>query len=93
MAERVSLAQYRAGTATYLAVVTAQTLSLSNQRSAVQLLGRQLAASAALVKALGGGWNAAELTGPPPSPRRAAGASCHSPARPITSSPRSTRRS
>ncbi|MFA5914719.1 MAG: efflux transporter outer membrane subunit [Burkholderiales bacterium] len=63
VAERASLAQYRAGTATYLAVVTSQTLLLSNQRSAVQLLGRQLAASAALVKALGGGWNAAELAG------------------------------
>ena len=60
-AERVSLAQYRAGTATYLAVVTAQTLTLANERSALQLLGRQLAASAALVTALGGGWNAAEL--------------------------------
>ena len=63
LAERASLAQYRAGTATYLAVVTSQTLLLSNQRSAVQLLGRQLVASAALVKALGGGWNAAELAG------------------------------
>jgi NodT family efflux transporter outer membrane factor (OMF) lipoprotein len=63
VAERASLAQYRAGTATYLAVVTSQTLLLSNQRSAVQLLGRQLVASAALVKALGGGWNAAELAG------------------------------
>ena len=63
LAERASLAQYRAGTATYLAVVTSQTLLLSNQRSAVQLLGRQLVASAALVKAIGGGWNAAELAG------------------------------
>lgn len=61
IAERASLAQYRAGTASYLAVVTSQTLLLANQRSAVQLFGRQLIASAALVKALGGGWNAAEL--------------------------------
>jgi NodT family efflux transporter outer membrane factor (OMF) lipoprotein len=55
-AERVSLAQYRAGTATYTAVVTAQALSLGNQRSALQLQGRQLIATAALVTALGGGW-------------------------------------
>jgi len=57
-AERLALSQYRAGTATYLAVVTAQTLSLANQRAAVQLRGRQLAASVALVTATGGGWNA-----------------------------------
>ncbi len=64
IAERASLAQYRAGTATYLAVVTSQTLALSNERNAVQLLGRQLAASAALVKAIGGGWKADALAGP-----------------------------
>ena len=68
VAARASLAQYRAGTATYIAVVTSQTMLLSNQRSAVQLLGRQLAASAALVKALGGGWNTAELAGVAASP-------------------------
>jgi len=60
VAARASLAQYRAGTATYLAVVTSQSALLTNQRTAVQLLGRQLAASAALVKALGGSWDAAE---------------------------------
>ncbi|MCJ0761924.1 efflux transporter outer membrane subunit [Variovorax terrae] len=57
LAERLTLSQYRAGTTSYLAVVTAQTLSLSNQRTAVQLQGRQLAASVALVTALGGGWH------------------------------------
>ena len=56
-AEQLALVQYRAGTATYLAVVTAQTLALSNQRSAAQLLGRRLAASVALVAATGGGWH------------------------------------
>jgi NodT family efflux transporter outer membrane factor (OMF) lipoprotein len=63
LAARASLAQYRAGTANYLAVVTSQTLLLANERSAVQLQGRQLAASASLVKALGGGWNVAALAG------------------------------
>jgi NodT family efflux transporter outer membrane factor (OMF) lipoprotein len=56
LAERLALSQYRAGTASYLAVVTAQTLSLTNQRTAVQLQGRQFAASVALITALGGGW-------------------------------------
>lgn len=57
LAERLVLSQYRAGTISYLAVVTAQTLSLSSQRTAAQLQGRQLAASVALITALGGGWH------------------------------------
>lgn len=70
VAARASLAQYRAGTATYLAVVTSQSALLTNQRTAVQLHGRQLVTNVALVKALGGGWNAAELadTAAPVSP-------------------------
>ena len=56
LAERLALSQYRAGTATYLGVITAQTLSLTNQRTAVQLRGRQLAASVSLITATGGGW-------------------------------------
>jgi outer membrane protein TolC len=59
LAERLALAQYRGGTATYLAVVTAQTLSLNNQRTAVQLRSRQLGTSVTLIGALGGGWQAA----------------------------------
>lgn len=60
LAERLALSQYRAGTATYLSVVTAQQLSLTNQRTAAQVLGRQLAASVALIAATGGGWTAAQ---------------------------------
>ncbi len=55
--ERILLAQYRAGTASYQAVITAQTLALNNERTALQLQGRQMASSVALVKALGGGWS------------------------------------
>ncbi|MDB5989886.1 MAG: transporter [Herbaspirillum sp.] len=57
LAERLALSQYRAGTATYLAVVTTQAASLAAQRTGVQLLGRQLLASVALIKAVGGGWH------------------------------------
>ena len=57
-AEQLALNQYRAGTASYLSVVTAQTLSLTNQRTAVQLRGRLLAAGISLVAATGGGWSA-----------------------------------
>lgn len=55
-AEHSALSQYQAGAATYLNVVTAQALVLNNERTAVQLRGRRLLASAALIKALGGGW-------------------------------------
>ena len=51
LAERLALSQYQAGTVTYLSVVTTQATSLTNQRSAVTLLGRQLVASVALIKA------------------------------------------
>lgn len=60
-AERVSLAQFRAGTTTYLAVITAQTLALNNERTSLQLQAREFAANVALVKAVGGGWDAGQL--------------------------------
>ena len=58
LAERSALAQYRAGSGSYLSVITAQTLALTGQRTTAQLLGRQLAASVGLVTAIGGGWSA-----------------------------------
>ncbi len=58
---RVVLSQYRAGTANYTTVVTTQALALTAERSALQLEGRQYAASVALVKALGGGWGTGQL--------------------------------
>jgi len=57
-AQESTLAQYRAGTTSYLNVVTTQTTLLNNQRTAVQLRGRLLAASISLVAATGGGWSA-----------------------------------
>jgi NodT family efflux transporter outer membrane factor (OMF) lipoprotein len=52
----ITLNQYQAGTVSYLNVVTAQTAQLSAERTAVQLLGRQLTASVTLLKAAGGDW-------------------------------------
>jgi NodT family efflux transporter outer membrane factor (OMF) lipoprotein len=57
----ITLNQYRAGTANYLAVVVAQAIALANERTALAILSRRLSASVALIKALGGGWNAAAL--------------------------------
>ena len=60
----ITLNQYRAGTANYLAVVVAQAVALSNERTALTILARRLTASVTLIKALGGGWDTAQL---PPS--------------------------
>ena len=59
-AEQSALAQYRAGTVSYLNVVTTQTTLLDNQRTLVQLRGRLMAASISLVSATGGGWSASD---------------------------------
>ena len=54
----VVMNQYQAGIVSYLNVLVAQTIALSNQRTAVDILGRRLNTSVLLVKALGGGWKA-----------------------------------
>jgi outer membrane protein, multidrug efflux system len=53
--------RYKGGLVSYLDVVTAQQILLSNQRLAVQLEGQRLTTSVLLVKALGGGWDASSL--------------------------------
>jgi NodT family efflux transporter outer membrane factor (OMF) lipoprotein len=58
----LTLNQYKAGTVSYINVVTVQTAQLNNERAAVGILGRRLVAAVGLVKALGGGWNASALT-------------------------------
>jgi outer membrane protein TolC len=60
----LTLNQYKAGTVSYLAVVIVQTQAFSEERSALNLRSRQLAASVNLVKALGGGWNVSALAAP-----------------------------
>jgi NodT family efflux transporter outer membrane factor (OMF) lipoprotein len=57
----ISSAQYRAGTTSYLTVITSQATLLGSQRSAIQLLSRRLTASVLLVEALGGGWDSTRL--------------------------------
>jgi len=53
----ILLAQYRAGTTPYTTIITAQALALTADRAVLQVQGRQFAASVALIKALGGGWD------------------------------------
>jgi len=57
----ISTAQYKAGTATYLQVITAQTFALQNERTAVDVLTRRLNSSVLLIEAMGGGWDASLL--------------------------------
>jgi NodT family efflux transporter outer membrane factor (OMF) lipoprotein len=53
--------RYENGAITYLSVVVTQAIVLSDQRTAVGIERRRMAASVALVKALGGGWTTVEL--------------------------------
>jgi len=53
--------QYKAGTVSYLNVMTAQAAALTNEKAAVAVLGERLSYSVQLVKALGGGWDDGSL--------------------------------
>jgi NodT family efflux transporter outer membrane factor (OMF) lipoprotein len=48
--------QYKAGTVSYLDVVLVQATQFNEDRQTVQLVGRRLAATVALIRALGGSW-------------------------------------
>jgi NodT family efflux transporter outer membrane factor (OMF) lipoprotein len=53
--------QYRAGIVNFLEVVVVQTSALANERAALAIQGRRLAATVQLVRALGGGFEAGAL--------------------------------
>jgi NodT family efflux transporter outer membrane factor (OMF) lipoprotein len=53
--------RYRAGTDSYLNVITTQTILLNDQQNAVTILQRRMIAAVDLIKALGGGWDVALL--------------------------------
>ena len=52
----LSSKRYKGGVTTYLEVLTAQTIQLSNERAQADVATRRLLASVQLIKALGGGW-------------------------------------
>ena len=52
----LAMTRYQAGVTTYLEVITAQSVALANQITAVDILARRMTASVQLIKALGGGW-------------------------------------
>jgi len=57
----VSTAQYKEGTVAYLQVITVQTIALADEKTAVDLKTRRMAASVLLIQALGGGWDSSKL--------------------------------
>ena len=57
----LSMNRYKGGVVSYLEVTITQSAALTNRRTAVDILGRQMVASVLLVKALGGGWDNANL--------------------------------
>jgi len=61
--------RYVGGVTTYLDVITAQSTLLVNERLATQLLGQQMVTEVALIKALGGGWDASQIQNQQVHPR------------------------
>jgi NodT family efflux transporter outer membrane factor (OMF) lipoprotein len=53
--------RYAGGVTSYLEVTTAQSAALSDEVTAVSILGRRMVDAVTLVQALGGGWNSSEL--------------------------------
>lgn len=53
----LSNTRYKGGVANYLEVTTAESAALADERTAVDIATRRMAASVLLIKALGGGWN------------------------------------
>ena len=57
----VTTNQYKAGIVSYINVVNVQTIALTNERTALNILGNRLTAAVLLVKAVGGGWDSSRL--------------------------------
>jgi NodT family efflux transporter outer membrane factor (OMF) lipoprotein len=62
-AARIINNQYLAGTVAYTSVIVADQTALADAETAVNIRQSRLVASAALIQALGGGWNATQLPG------------------------------
>ncbi len=53
--------RYKAGTDSFLNVITTQIIALNDQQTAITILQRRMVAAVDLIKALGGGWDASTL--------------------------------
>jgi outer membrane protein TolC len=61
---QLSTNRYEGGADSYLLVLTAQTIAIANERVEVDIMRRRMDASVLLIKALGGGWEVADLPKP-----------------------------
>ncbi len=57
----LSITRYNGGVTSYLEVTVAQSAALSDEVTAVNILGRRMVAAVQLVQALGGGWDSSSL--------------------------------
>ena len=57
----LSVTRYEGGVTSYLEVITAQNAALSDEVTAVNILGRRMASAVQLIQALGGGWDRSNL--------------------------------
>lgn len=57
----LSNSRYQGGVTSYLEVITAQNAALSDELTAVNILGRRMASAVLLIQAIGGGWDRANL--------------------------------
>ncbi len=57
----LSTTRYKGGVTSYLEVITAQSAALSDEVTAVNILGRRMASTVLLIQALGGGWDRSSL--------------------------------
>jgi NodT family efflux transporter outer membrane factor (OMF) lipoprotein len=60
----LSVIRYNGGVTSYLEVITAQSAALSDEITAVNILGRRMANTVLLIQALGGGWDRSTLPHP-----------------------------
>ena len=58
---QLSIQRYEGGVTSYLEVTVAQSAALSDEVTAVNILGRRLASAVLLIQALGGGWDRSSL--------------------------------
>jgi NodT family efflux transporter outer membrane factor (OMF) lipoprotein len=57
----LSITRYKGGVTSYLEVITAQNAALTDEVTAVNILGRRMANTVLLIQALGGGWDRSGL--------------------------------